>query len=328
MYSFFRQTIFRLSCAMILVTAALAGHAIAQEYPVKPIRIITSYGAGSTTDLVARLIAPLLAEYLGKQVIVENRPGGNGFIAANAVAKSAPDGYTILGGSSTTMNLAPSLYKALPIDPGKDLTPITTAVYTPFFFITGTGFPGNSIKDLVEAAKEKRGKFTIAHKSLTPQLAIELFKLTAGIDVTSVPYKELFPAFVDLASGELDALLEPVPSSVSQIKAGRVKVLAVSSSVRSSIMPNIPTVAESGYPGFDAGAMVAFYAPVGTPKEIIARLNSEIVRAVNSPSVREKLVQAGGEIITSTPEQMAEQDKGQTAQWAQVVKKANLPKLD
>lgn len=267
MQDFFQLKFFTLCRVVAFFSFCVSGQAIAEDYPSKPIRIIAPYAAGSTSDIVALLVAAHEAERFGKQVIVENKPGANGFIGAAAAAKAAPDGYTLLIASSTTLHLGPSLYRELPLDPIKDLSPITKAINSPFFLITGPDYPANSLKEFVAAAKAKRGKLTIGHKSLTAQLTIELFKQIAGIDAPPVPYKDGFAAFVDLGSGQLDAMLEAVLSSSSLIKAGKAKVLAITSAERSSITPNVPTIAESGYPGFDAGALISFYSPVGTPRK-------------------------------------------------------------
>jgi tripartite-type tricarboxylate transporter receptor subunit TctC len=313
---------------IILLGLGLITPAHAQDYPNKPVRLIAPFPAASTLDIVGRLVAQHLTDSLGKQVIVENRPGVNGLIGSNAVAKSAPDGYTLLLMTPSTLYASPSLYSQMLFDPAKDLTPVTKVGNTDFVLIAGNNFPANSITDLLALAKAEPNKRTMAHKSMTAQLTVEWFKQTAGIDMTSVPYKDASAAFVDLISGQLDTMFEPVPSAIGQIRSGRVKALAVSSSQRSSALPNVPTVIELGYPGFDTSVEALIYAPAGVPKEIIERLHNEILKMLKMPSVKEKFAQYGLEVATSTPEKLAETAKAEPAKWARVIKAANIPKLN
>lgn len=312
----------------LAMAVGLVGWSWADSYPQKIIRIVTPFAAGSTSDLVVRTIGPKLADSLGQQVIVDNRPGANGIIAYESVAKAAPDGYTILLISNGSCCANVSLYSKLPYDPVKDYAPITMLGHVPFFLVAGNNFPGNSVKELVALAKAHPGIRTLASKSSMAQLAGELFKIAAGVDMVHVPYKDAYAAFVDLSSGQLDVLVEPVPSSLSQVKAGRIKALAVASANRSVSMPTVPTIAESGYPGFEASAWIALAAPAGTPKEIIAKLNTQIVRILQTPEVKEKLLQSGVEVAGSTPEQLEELVKTEVAKWARVIKEAKIPKIN
>ena len=313
---------YALGCAIFL--AGFAAHS--QGFPNKPIRIISPFAAGSSTDLIARLIGQKLTENLGQQVIVDIRPGANGIIGADATAKAAPDGYTIVLASNGTHGINSSLFSKLPYDPMKDFAPITRVGHVAYFLVTNAGSPLNSMKDLVAMAKANPGKHTLSYAASVAQLTGELFKLTVGINMTPVPYKSPVTAFTDLVGGLVDAHFEPIPSALPQVKAGRLKALAVTSAKRSALAPDVPTVAESGYPGFESVAWVAFYAPAGTPKEIVAKLHAEITRALQTPEVKEKLAQNGLEVTTSTPEQLGEMVKAEVAKWDKVFKEANLPK--
>ncbi len=305
-----------------------AGFSFAQPYPSKPVRLIVPFAAGSSTDIIARIISQKLTESLGQQVVVDNRPGANGIIAADAAAKAAPDGYTLFMGTSSTQGVNISLFNKLPYDPVRDFIPITQVGNVAYFLVVGGNLPVNSVKELVALAKANPGKRTLASTASVSQLAGELFKLTAGIDMTIVPYKTPSTAFIDLASGQVDALFDGAPSSLPQIKGGRLKALGVTSAKRSALLPEVPTIAESGYPGFEAGAWVGFFAPAGTPKEIIARMHTEVVKVLQTPEVKEKLLQNATEVIASTPEQLGEAVKAEIARWSRVVKEAHIPKIN
>lgn len=300
----------------------------AQSYPNKPVRIIVPFSAGSASDIVARIISQRLAEHLGQPVIVDNKPGAIGTIGANLAAKAPPDGYTISLGASGTHGSSVSLFNKLPYDPVKDFAPITLIGYIPFALVAGNELPENSLQELVASVKANPGKRTLGAASGVGRLFGELFKMTAAADMTIIPYKSVSPAFIDLISGRLDCMFETVAASIPQIKAGRLKALVVSSSKRSALLPQIPTIAESGYPGFEANVWTAFFAPAGTPKEIIAKLNTVIVRVLQLQEVREKMMESGTEAAVSTPEQLGEMVKLEIAKWARVVKEANLPKVD
>ncbi len=305
-----------------------AGFSFAQSYPSKPVRLIVPFAAGSSTDIIARIISQKLSESLGQQAVVDNRPGANGIIAADAAAKAAPDGYTLFMGTSSTQGVNVSLFNKLPYDPVRDFTPITQVGNVAYFLVVGSNLPINSAKELVALAKANPGKRTLASTASVSQLTGELFKLTAGIDMTIVPYKAAPTAFIDLASGQVDALFEGAPSSLPQVKGGRLKALGVTSAKRSALLPEVPTITESGYPGFEVGAWVGFFAPAGTSKEIIARLHAEIVKVLRTPEVKEKLLQNATEVIAGTPEQLGEAVKAEIVRWSRVVKEANIPKVN
>ncbi len=315
--------------ALVLGLMFFAGVAGAADlYPTKPIRLVLPFPPGSATDVVARIVAQKLGESLKQSVVVDSRPGANGIIASEAVAKAAPDGYTLILGSNGSHGINVSLFNKLPYDPVKDFAPITLVGQASYFLIVGSSMPAGSVKEFIAMSKSSPGKRTLAYMASVGQLTGELFKMTAGIDLTSVPYKNVSGAYVDLASGQLDAMFETTASSLPHVKAGRVRALAVTSAKRSVLAPEVPTVAESGYPGFEATGWTAFFAPAGTPKEITAKLHTEIVRILQTPEVKEKMLQIGLEVVGSTPEQLEEAVKVEVAKWARVIKAANIPKMN
>ncbi|MGK2900859.1 MAG: Bug family tripartite tricarboxylate transporter substrate binding protein [Burkholderiaceae bacterium] len=313
---------FVLGSLMLLAAFAARG----QGFPDKPIRIISPFAAGSSTDVMARIIGQRISENIGQTVIVDARPGANGTVGADAAAKAAPDGYTIVLGSNGTHGIAVSMFSKLPYDPVKDFEPITYVGHLTYVMLIGANAPYASLKDFVAVGKATPGKLSIGYGGSVAQLTGELLKTTAGIQMTSVPYKAPVNAFTDVGGGQLDAHFEPLPSGLPMIKAGRLKGLAVTSAKRSPLAPDIPTIAESGYPGFESGAWAAFFAPAGTPKDRLAKLHAEITRAIQSNEVKDKLLQIGMEPSTSTPDQLAEMVTREIAKWAKLFKEANLPR--
>lgn len=321
--NFLRASIRQVMGCIILVTALAAQ---SQEFPSKPIRIISPFSASSSTDLIARVIGQKITENTGQQVIVDTRPGANGIIGVDLAAKAAPDGYTIVLASNGTHGINVSLFNKLPYDPVKDFAPVTQVGHVAYLLLTSNSSPFNSLQDLVAAAKANPGRHTLGSAASVAQLTGELLKLTAGMNVSAVPYKTFAAAVTDLVNKQLDVHFEPIPSGLPLVKAGRLKALAVTSATRSSLTPDVPTIAEAGYPGFESGAWVAFFAPAGTPKEVVVRLHAEIARALQSPDVREKLAQSGLEVVSSSPEQLTELVKTEIAKWAKLFKAANLPR--
>jgi tripartite-type tricarboxylate transporter receptor subunit TctC len=314
----------RVALGCVALLAAVAARA--EGFPDKPIRIVSPFAAGSSTDVIARIIGQRLSESIGQPVVVDTRPGANGTIAVDAVAKSPPDGYTIVLASNGTHGIAVSLFTKLPYDPVKDFEPIMHVGRVAYVLLVAADAPYASFKDFVAAAKAHPGKFSIAYAASVAQLTGELLKSTAGLQMTSVPYKTPANAFTDVAGGLVEAHFEPLPSGLPMIRSGRLKGLAVTSATRSSLAPEIPTIAESGYPGFESGAWIAFFAPAGTPKDRLAKLYAEIDRAMLSDEVKAKLVQVGMEPTTSTPEQLREMVLREIAKWAALFKEANLPR--
>ena len=320
---------FHRKAAAILTIAALGfgATAFAQTYPAKPVRLIVPYPPGGGTDLFARTVGAKLSEQLGQQIIVENRPGAATIIAAEATAKAAPDGYTLLIADSPTVAINPSLYSKLPYDPQKSFAPVTlTARYAMVLVVNPSAIKVNSVRELIEQAKKSPDKIDYASvgPGTTHHLAMELFKQQASVALNHVPYKGSAPAVQDLLGGQIPVMFLDLASAAPHIKAGKLKVLGVASQKRLAAMPDVPTVAESGLPIFEAWAWQGLVAPAGTPKEVIAKLNAEYAKAVSDNSVRQKLLDAGIEPVTSTPEELSAYIKSETAKWAKVIKDAGI----
>ncbi|MGK2899091.1 MAG: Bug family tripartite tricarboxylate transporter substrate binding protein [Burkholderiaceae bacterium] len=313
-----------LATGLICVTGA----ARAETFPTKPIRIVMPFSPGSGGDVMARLIAQKLGENLGQTVITDSRPGANGIIATDLVAKANPDGHSMLFTTVSIQSINANLFSKLPYDTLKDFAPVGLMGSTTYVLMARNSLPVGSARELVSLAKANPGKYNMAYTTSTPQLTEELFKMSAGIDMIAVPYKGAPPVFVDLLSERLDTYMEALTSALPQIKAGKVKALAVTSARRSVFLPDVPTIAESGYPGFDSVTWAAFFTTAGTPKEVIARLNAEIVRVLQLPDVKGTLLQNGFEVRTSTPEELGDAVAADIAKWARVVKAANIPKLN
>lgn len=310
------------------MTVLFSGNLFAQGFPNKPLRIVAPFPAGSSTDILARLIAQKMSEGLGQPVLVDNRPGANGIIGTELVARAAPDGYTMVLASNGTHGINNSLFSKLPYDPIKDFAPVMLVGTVPYVLLVNNNFPGQSVKDLVAQAKAKPGGLAMGHSASVSQLTGELFRLTTGIEVTSVAYKGTPPALTDLMGGQIQFLFDPSISALPQVRGGKLRALAVTSPKRTPLLPDVPTVAESGYPGFDAAAFTGFLVPAGTPREVVNRLHAEFVRIFQLPDVQEKMTQSGLDVVASTPEQFAEAIRREIDKWARVFRDAKLPKMN
>ncbi len=295
----------------------------AQGYPTKSIRLIVPFAAGGSTDVVARTLGQKLSEVLGQQVVVENRTGAGGSLGAEAAAKAAPDGYTLLMGTSGTLAINPSVYAKTLYDPVRDFTPVALLGSTAYLLLVHPSVPAATLQEFVGLARSKPGQFNYgsAGNGSTGHLVGELFKSLAGVNLTHVPYKGQAPAMADLIGGQIHALFEPVGTALPQVRAGKVKALGITGSRRSSLAPEIPTLAESGIANYDAGAWFAVVAPAGTPGDIVARLNGEINKLLRTPDVQAKLVAQQVEPLPpATPEQLGAHIRTEVAKWAKVVK--------
>ena len=311
-----------LACAALL--SAPIAHA--QAYPNKPVRIIVPYPPGGTSDILARSLGQKLGESLGQTIVVENKPGANGNLGADLVAKSPPDGYTLLLADIGALAISPSLYK-LSFDPATDFSPVTMVAYSPHILVVHPSVPVNNAKELITLAKSKPGKLNFAASSVgsAPHLAGIDFAAKAGVDWAYIPYKGGAQAITDMAGGQADVMFNGMLATYPHVKSGKLKILAVSSSKRMSAIPDVPTVAEAaGLPNFQTGSWQGVLAPPGTPKEIIARLSTEITKILNTPDMKERLEVQGAEVSTNTPEQFSSFIRDEKARWAQVVKTANL----
>jgi tripartite-type tricarboxylate transporter receptor subunit TctC len=293
----------------------------AQDYPRKPIRMIIPYPPGGPTDILGRIVAQNLTEKLGQQVVVENKPGASGMIGADLVAKAPPDGYTLLANASIHV-INPSLYKNPTYDAIKDFTPVSLIADVPLVLVVAPALPVKSVKDLIALGKSSSGKLNFASSgnAAAPHLAGEAFKIATGVDMQHVPYKGSGPALTDLMGGQVQLMFDSLPSSISHVKSGKLRAIAVTTAKRASALPNVPTVAESGVPGFDISTWYGIWAPAGTPKEIVNRLSGEIAKIVKIPDVRERLAGLGAEPVGNSPDEFAAYCRSELAKWAKIVK--------
>ena len=313
-----------LACAFVpatLLAASGAPAATPTDYPTKPIRMIVGFAPGGGTDTTARAISIKLAELLGQQVIVDNRAGAAGNIATELVAKAAPDGYTILLGTIAALAINPSLYRTkLPFDSVRDFAPIIQAVDSTNILSLHPSVPAANVKELIALAKTKPLNYGSSGVGGTGHLAGELFNSMAGTEMTHIPYKGGGPAMIDLVGGQVQLVFATAASAVPQIKAGKIKGIAVTTIKRSALMPNIPTIAESGLPGFDANNWYGLLAPAKTPRPLIMRLNAEVTKVLAMPDVKDFLFNQGLDPAPGTPEQFGAYIKSEITKWAKVVK--------
>ena len=321
------------ACRAVIALAALliAGQAIAQaNYPDKPIRILAGFPAGGPSDIVARLVGDRLTEALGKPVVVEVMTGAGGTIATDRVIKSAPDGYTLLMATSGMIVVNPSLYPRLPFDPLKDLVPVIEISVQPNFLVVNNGVPANNVQALVALARAQPGKLTFASggAGTSNHLAGELFKSMAKIDIQHVPYRGVSVALPDLLAGRIDMAFLVAPAALPQVREKRVRAFAVSALKRSPAMPDLPTMAESGFPGFDATTWYALMAPAGTPTAIVERLRREIAQSLAQAEFRKRFDEIGTEVTTRTFAEFIAALPVETQQWAKVIKEAGIKPND
>lgn len=310
----------RLVIAFLL--ALFAGAAAAQgNYPAKPIRLIVGYTPGGATDIVARLLATKLQEALGQTVIVENKPGAGSNIASELVAKSAPDGYTLLVGSiANATNMV--VYKNLGYDTLRDFAPVTQLMSAPSVLAVHPSFPAKNLQELIALAKRDPGKYAFASSGSggSPHLAGEMLKLRAGIDLIHVPYKGAAPALSDLLGGQVQMAFQTALSAVPHLQSGQLRAVAVAANKRLAQLPNVPTMAEAGLPDFEVSSWNGLFAPAKTPPEIVARLHAEAVKALATPDLREKLNAQGAEAVGSTPEEFRAYIRAEIEKWGKVVR--------
>jgi len=309
------------AAAAALLMLGAAG-ALAQNYPAKPIRLVVPFPAAGTTDILAREVAQRLSVLWGQSVVVDNRPGAGGNIGSDLVAKSAPDGYTLLMGTVGTHAINPSLYSKMPYDHVKDFTPVILVAGVPNVLEVTPSLPVNSVADLIKLAKEKPGQLNFASSGsgTSIHLSGELFKAMAGVDMTHVPYKGSAPAITDLMGGQVQLMFDNLPSSLGQIKAGKLRAIAVTSAQRAAALPNVPTIAESGVPGFEASSWFGILAPAGTPPAIVARINADVNQWLQSAEAKDKLLAQGAVAAGGTPADFAAHIRAETEKWAKVVK--------
>jgi len=312
------------------VAALWLGVAAAQQnYPTKPIRFIVTFPPGGSSDLIARALVPVLGDRLRQQVLVENRPGAGGNIGMELVARAAPDGYTMGLGAAGALAANVSLYPKMPYDPVKDFAPVSNVAFVPFLLIANPSLAANNLQELVALASARPGQLMLGYggNGTAMHLSGELFKLMAKIQLVNVPYKGSGPAAVDTVSGQLPLAMVDVASAIAQVKAGRLKALAVTTARRISAAPDVPTFAEAGLAGYEATGWFGVVMPAGTPPDIVGRMNTELVAALKRQEIRERVIAAGAEPSPSTPEEFGALIRSEIVKWAEVVK-ASGAKLD
>ena len=310
----------RLIALMGLVLAPLV--CPAQNYPTRPVRVILSVPAGATPDVTARLITPGMAQILGQQLVVDNRPGGGGVIGAEIASKAAPDGYTLFISSPGALTILPHLRKDVPYDTLRDFAPVSLISIGPFVLITHPALPAKSVKELIALARAQPGKlnYASAGNGVANHLAMELFKQMAGVDIVHVPYKGAPQAVTDVVSGNMNMMFNSIAPIVGHIKAGRVRVLGIASPKRSPQLPDVPTISEAGVPGFEAVNWFGMFVPAKTPRTIIARLNEAVVKVLHHEEIRAQYTKLGADAVGSTPEEFGAFVRRDMEQYAKVVK--------
>ena len=315
-----------LSGASTLALAQFTSLGTGQAFPNKPIRIVVPYPAGGPIDMTTRPLAQKLSEVIGNPVVVDNRAGANGIIGTDNVAKSPPDGYSLVVASGGGFAIGPHVYAKLPFDVFKDFVPVSLFVTMPELLAVHPALPVRSVKELVALAKAHPNQLNFGSSGTgsTPQLAAELLKSAAKIQMVHIPYKGMGPATMDLIAGQLQLVFADLPVLVQQVKGNKLRALAVGTVARSASLPNVPTMTESGYPQVEAYNWYALYAPVGTPKPIIARLNAEVVKVMGTPDMKTFAQGAGADAVSSTPEELAALHKREFDKWSSVVKAAGI----
>ena len=299
---------------------ATAVTSLAQTYPSQPLRMLVGYPPGGGSDVIARLAAQQLSEGLGQQIVVDNRPGAATMIATSIAAKANPDGYTLLFVTSSLV-INPSLYRKVPYDPFRDFAPVSLVASTPFVLVVHPGVPASSVKELIALARSQPGvlNYSSGGSGSTGHLATELFKSMAGADIRHIPYKGLGPALTDLLGGRVTLTFGSLPSVVQHIRTGRLKALALTSARRMPSLPDLPTIAESGLPGYEVDQWFGIVVPAGTPRAVVRRLSSTIARFSGIPEARERFLGVGAEPLHTTPEKFGAYIKQEYAKWAKVV---------
>ncbi len=315
--------------AILALVAAPASPAFAQAFPTKPVKLVVPFPPGGPLDVIGRLIAQRLTEAWGQSVVVDNRPGAGGNIGADVVAKSAPDGYTVVMGALSTHAVNPHLFSKLPYDPVKDFAPITLVAITPNVLVVNPSLPVHSVKELIAYAKAHPGKLAFGSGSngSAGHLAGELLKVDTGIDMIHVPFKGGAPATQALLAGDTQLMFDNLANATPHVKAGKLRALAVTTAERSRLAPDLPTMAEAGVPGFDIATWFGLLAPAGTPRDIVAKWNAEVTRILNAPEMRERLMAQGAEPAPTTPDQFAQFIGSELVKYGRIVK-ASGAKVD
>jgi tripartite-type tricarboxylate transporter receptor subunit TctC len=314
---------------MAWALTASAVQAQQSDFPNKPIRLIVSFPPGGSTDLVARVMAPVMSKNLGQQVVVENKGGAGGNIGVEAVVRSAPDGYTIVFSGAGALGINSVLYRTMPFDPVKDLAPVSLVATSPFVLVGPPNSPYKNVKEVIAAAKAEPGKLSLGHGGLgtVMHLASELFNQLAGVKTVLVPYKGTGPATIDAMAGQIPLAMSDTPSAAAYVKEGKLKAFAVTTTERSFSLPDVPTMEEAGLKGYEAMGWFGIAAPAGTPEPVIQRLNAAIRAALTDPTVIDRIRTAGADPSPTTPEGLRQLVAKDMSQWGDIVKRIGL-KLD
>ena len=314
------------AAVLLVALSACAQPLRAQEYPSKPIRMVVPFAAGGAADILARIVGEQLVEAWGRPVVVDNRAGAAGNIAGGIVAKAPPDGHTLLMGSMGTQAMNVSLYRTLPYDPARDFAPISLVAKNPNLLAVHPSVPVSTVKELIAHAKSRPGKlnYSSSGSGSMGHMSAELFKLMTGVQMTHVPYKGGAPAVAAVVAGEADVLFIVLPPILPHVKSGRLKPIAVGSRERHALLPDVPTVIESGLPGFEVRQWYGLLAPAGTPRPVVAKLHAAVHRIVNAPHVSKRIFDTGSDPTTTTPAELEAVIREDTARWAKVAKAAGI----
>jgi tripartite-type tricarboxylate transporter receptor subunit TctC len=319
---------FRVLAVAALLAAALVPPSVAraQAYPNKPIKMVAPSTPGDAPDVIARLVADKLSVVLGQQVVVENRPGAGGVVGSDAVAKAAPDGYTLIMGNAGSHGINAAVYSKLPYDIQRDFVPVSQVAIAPNIVVINPGIPANSVGEFIAYAKANPGKLSYASggNGSSAHMSMELFKSMAGLDIQHVPYKGSSPALTDLIGGQVAIFIGNMPPTVPHVKAGKLRALAVTTKSRSALMPELPTINEGALPGFETVAWFGVLAPAGTPPDIVNRLSTEIGKIARSPEMRERLIAMGAEPVGSTPAEFKAVIDRDIAKWKPLAQKVGI----
>jgi len=308
----------------LTLAMSVAGSAGAAEYPVKPIRMLVAFAPGGGTDIIGRIAAQGITENLGQHVVVDNRPGAGGNIGTEMVAKALPDGYTLITAGTGTHAINPSLYAKIPYDAVRDFVPVCLVAETPYLMVVPVSVPARTVREFIELAKAAPGKLNMASSGAggMPHLSGELFKIMTGVQLTHIPYKGTGAVFPDLIAGRMQVTFGDIVATYPYAKVDRLRALGITSPKRAAQLPDIPTIAESGVPGYDAVGWFAVFAPANTPAHVVAKLNAAIVKFVRKPELKDRLAALGAEIVASSPDELARIQRNDIARWAKVVKES------
>ena len=313
-----------LASLAVAAAGALPLGALAQNFPTKPITIIVPFSAGGTTDILARIVGQGLTTELGQSVVVDNKPGAGGKIGGSLAAKAAADGYTLFMGTVGTHAINQSLYKKMPFDPVKDFAPLSRVATVPNLLVAHPSQPFKTVKEMIAYAKANPGKITFGSpgSGASPHVSGELFKSMTGTDLLHIPYKGSAPAMTDLLGGQTSVMFDNMPSAIQHVRSGKLRPIAVTTAKRSPELPDVPTIAEAGVPGYEATSWFGMFAPAGTPKPVLDKLHAALIKVLNQADVKKKIAEQGGDVVAETPEQFAAFIQAESVKWGKVVKES------